>query len=138
VPQYWLVKSEPGDYAFADLVRDKKTVWTGVRNFEARNNLRAMKKGDFAFYYHTGDEKQIVGLVKIVKPAYPDPSAEEGDWSVVDVAPVKALRKPVSLTAIKADKKLADFALVKRGRLSVVPVSEAQFQHIAKLGGVTL
>ena len=136
--QRWLVKSEPTEYSFADLVRDKKTVWTGIRSFEARNNLRAMKKGDLVFYYHTGDEKRIVGLAKVIRVAYSDPSADEGDWSVVDIAPLRALEKPIELSVIKADKKLADFALIKRGRLSVVPISEAHFQHLARLGGVTI
>ncbi len=136
--RYWLVKSEPGEYSFADLVRDKRTVWTGVRNFEARNHLRAMKKNDLVFYYHTGDEKRIVGLAKIVKEAYPDPSAEEGDWSVVDLAALKPLRNPVALAALKAEKKLAELTLVKRGRLSVMPVSDAHSQLIAKLSGTTL
>jgi predicted RNA-binding protein with PUA-like domain len=134
----WLLKSEPDVYSFDDLVRDKKTVWEGVRNFAARNNLRAMKKGDLCLYYHSGDEKQVVGIAKVTKTAFPDPSAKEGDWSAVEIAPVKALRAPVTLAAIKANAKLAGFALVKQGRLSVVPVSDKELAEISKLAGAKL
>jgi predicted RNA-binding protein with PUA-like domain len=130
-----LVKSEPGTYSFADLVRDKKTVWDGVRNPTARNFLKKMQKGDLVLYYHTGDEKQVVGIAKVLKTAYPDPSAEAGDWVAIDLGPVKALAKPVPLAQLKSDKKLAGLLLIKQSRLSVMPVSPGEFQHIVgKLG----
>lgn len=130
------MKSEPGTYSFADLARDKKTVWDGVRNPTARNNLRKMAKDDLVLYYHTGDEKQVVGIAKVVKAAYPDPSADEGDWLAVDLGPVKPLVKPVTLAQLKADKKLVGLSLIKQSRLSVMPVTAAEFQHIVtKLGG---
>ncbi len=135
---YFLVKSEPYKYAFADLVRDKKTQWEGVRNFEARNNLRAMKKGDLVLFYHSNEGKEIVGVAKVVKTAYPDPTAKEGDWSVVDLAPVKALAEPVTLATIKGDAAFAEMALIKRSRISVVPVSAAHFKRVLKLSGTKL
>lgn len=138
MPSHWLIKSEPGTYAFADLVREKKAVWDGIRNFAARNNLRAMKKGDLLLYYHTGDEKQVVGVAKVTRTAYPDASAEEGDWSAVDVAPVKALKQAVTLAEMKKDRALAGFRLLEQGRLSVVPVSPAHFAHILALGATKL
>ena len=130
---YWLVKSEPEAYAWAQLVKDGKTAWTGVRNFQARNNLRAMKKGDFVFFYHSVTDKQIVGVAKVQKEFYPDATADEGDWSCVDLAPVKPLAKPVTLDAIKADKILREMPLVKQSRLSVTPVSTAQFARLLEL-----
>jgi predicted RNA-binding protein with PUA-like domain len=136
--KHWLVKSEPGTYAWQDLLRDRKTVWDGVRNFEARNSLRAMKKGDLALFYHSGEHKAVVGVAKVVGAPYPDPTAEDEGWIAVDVAPVKALAEPVTLDAMKADARLADFALLKRSRLSVVPVSEAEFQTILALGKTKL
>lgn len=135
---HFLVKSEPATYAFAQLRADKKTSWDGVRNFEARNNLRAMKRGDLLLYYHSGADKAVVGIAKVVKVAYPDPTAKDGDWSAVDIAPVKPLAAPVTLAAIKADDKLSDIALVKKSRLSVVPISAAHFARILKLGKTTL
>ena len=134
----WLVKSEPDVYAFDDLVRDKKTAWDGIRNFSARNNLRAMKKGDVVLYYHTGDEKQVVGVARVTREAYPDPKAEEGDWSAVDLAPVRALSRPVTLATIKASAKLKDMVLLKQGRLSVVPVSDKELAELLKLGATKL
>src|SRR5262244_2872609 len=101
---YWLVKSEPESYSWAQLVKDGRTAWTGIRNFQARNNLRAMKKGDRVFFYHSVSEKQIVGIAKVAKEAYPDPTATEGDWSCVDLVPDSALKNPVTLEAVKADK----------------------------------
>ncbi len=130
-----LVKSEPSIYCFADLVRDKKTAWDGVRNAAARNNLRAMKKDDLVLYYHTGDERQVVGIARVVKTAYPDPTADDGDWSAVDLAPVEALPRSVTLAQIKSDPKLRALPLIRMGRLSVMPVSAAEFRHIAQLGG---
>lgn len=130
---YWLVKSEPEAYSWADFVKDGKTAWTGVRNFQARNNLRAMKKGDVVCFYHSVTDKQVVGLARVDKEAYADPTATEGDWSCVDLAPVKPLAQPVSLDTIKADKTLNEMALVRNSRLSVTPVSEGQFAQLLKL-----
>ena len=121
----WLVKSEPSVYPFEQLVTEKKTAWDGVRNYEARNNLRAMKKGDLLLYYHSNEGKEIVGLAKVSRTAYQDPKTDE-DWSAVDVAPVKRLRKPVTLAQIKAHAKLSKMALVKKSRISVVPVTEEE------------
>ena len=135
---HFLVKSEPYKYAFADLVRDRKTVWDGVRNFEARNNLRAMKKGDLVLYYHSNEGKEIVGVAKVVRTAYPDATATDGDWSVVDLAPVKALAEPVTLAQLRADPAFAEMALIKRSRISVVPVSAVHFKRVLKLSGTKL
>ena len=135
---YFVVKSEPSVYAWADLVRDKKTSWDGVRNFEARNTLRAMKKGDLVLYYQSGDDKSVVGIARVVREAYPDAAAPDEDWSAVDVAPVKKLAKPVPLVTIKNEPSLADFALVKRARLSVVPATRAEFERVLALGGTKL
>jgi predicted RNA-binding protein with PUA-like domain len=132
---YWLVKQEPESYAWAAFVKDGRAAWTGVRNYQARNNLRAMKAGDVVCYYHSVTDKQVVGLAKVVKEFYADPTADEGDWSCVDLTPVKALAKPVTLETIKADKLLKDMALVKNSRLSVTPVSAAQFERLMKLAG---
>jgi predicted RNA-binding protein with PUA-like domain len=132
---YWLVKSEPETYSWSTFVRDGKTVWTGVRNFAARLNLRAMKSGDRVFFYHSGDEKSAVGLARVVKEFYPDTTADEGDWSCVDLAAEKALARPVTLAEIKADKILKEMVLAKQSRLSVSPVTEAQFNQLLKLAG---
>jgi predicted RNA-binding protein with PUA-like domain len=134
---YWLVKQEPEDYAWSAFVKDGRAAWTGVRNFAARNNLRAMQKGDTVFYYHSGDDKQIVGMARVAKEAYPDPTASEGDWSCVDLVPVKPLQKPVSLGTIKAEASLKDMKLVKISRLSVSPVTKAQFDRIMEMAGTT-
>jgi predicted RNA-binding protein with PUA-like domain len=131
---YWLIKSEPDVYSYEQLVKDGKTVWDGVRNFMARNNLRAMKEGDLLFFYHSNVGKEIVAVAKLVREAYPDPKAKGEDWSAVDVAPAFALKKPVTLADIKKDPKLAGFQLITHSRLSVVPVSEAHFDHILKMG----
>jgi len=133
---YWLVKSEPDVYAFDRLVKEKTVVWDGVRNFSARNNLRAMKKGDLVFFYHSNIGKEIVGVAKVVKEGYPEPKAN--DWTAVQLAPVKALKKPVTLAAVKADKKLADLPLVKLSRLSVAPVSDTHWKYILALGETKL
>ena len=130
---YWLVKSEPAAYSWATFVKDGKAAWTGVRNFQARNNLRAMKKGDVVAFYHSVTDKQIVGLAKVDKEAYPDATAKEGDWSCVDLVPAKPLKQPVTLAAIKADKALAEMPLLKQSRLSVTPLTEAQFKRLLKL-----
>ena len=131
---YWLAKSEPGTYSWQHFERDGRTPWDGVRNFEARNNLRAMREGDEVLFYHSVTGKEIVGVARVVREAYADPSATEGDWSCVDVVPVQALREPVSLATIKADPRLADLALLRRSRLSVVPVSREHFRYILRLG----
>jgi len=130
---YWLVKQEPEAYSWTAFARDGKTAWTGVRNFQARNNLRAMKKGDPVLYYHTGDEKQVVGLARVERAGYPDPTATEGDWVAVDLAAVKPLTRPVSLAEVKADKVLKDIPLVRNSRLSVSPLDETQFKRLLKL-----
>jgi predicted RNA-binding protein with PUA-like domain len=128
---YWLVKSEPSTFSWDDLVRDKKTVWDGVRNFQARNNLKAMKKGDLTFFYHSNEDKAIVGIGKIIKEGYPEP--KDNDWIAVDIAPDKKLKKPVTLAQIKADKRLANMVLVKASRLSVQPVKAEEFDLILAL-----
>jgi predicted RNA-binding protein with PUA-like domain len=133
-PQHFLIKSEPGKYSYAQLERDKRTAWDGVRNFEARNTLRSMRVGDLCLFYHSSDGKEVVGIVKVLKEAYPDPTAPGEDWSVVDLAPVKSLKASVPLEVIKGDPELADIALLKRSRLSVVPLSKQHFDYILKLG----
>ena len=130
---YWLVKQEPETYAWATFVKDGRAAWTGVRNYQARNNLRAMKQGDLVLYYHSVSEKQAVGLARVEREAYPDPTATEGDWSAVDLTPVKPLAKPVSLETIKTDKTLKDMPLVRHSRLSVTPLTEAQFERVMAL-----
>ena len=132
---YWLVKSEPAAYAWAQFVKDGQAAWTGVRNYQARLNLRAMKSGDLVCFYHSVTEKQIVGVARVARTAYPDPTATEGDWSCVDLVPLNALPKPVSLDTIKADKILKEIPLVKQSRLSVTPLTELQFRHLLHLGG---
>ena len=130
---YWIVKQEPESYSWDNFVKDGRTAWTGVRNYQARNNLRAMKKGDVVGYYHSGDEKQVVGLARVEREAYADPTADEGDWSCVDLAAVKPLNKPVSLATIKGDKVLASMKLVRNSRLSVSPMAEEQFDRLLAL-----
>ena len=133
--QYWLVKQEPEDYSWSDLVRDGKTVWTGVQNYQARNNLRAMKKGDRVLFYHSGADKSVIGIARVARTAYPDPTATEGDWSCVELEPVKALQRPVPLAAIKAEPILQQIHLVRNGRLSVMPLGLEHYQRILALGG---
>lgn len=128
---YWLVKTEPGTYSWEDLVRDKTTTWDGVRNFQARNNLKAMKKGDIALLYHSNEGKEIIGTVKIIKEAYPDPN--DKDWVAVDLGIGKKLKNPVTLAQVKETKKLADMALVRVSRLSVQPVKAEEFDLILAL-----
>jgi predicted RNA-binding protein with PUA-like domain len=135
---HWLAKSEPSKYSWDNLVRDKRTSWDGVRSFEARNNLRAMKKGDPVLFYHSNEGKEVVGVAKVIREAYPDPSAPDEDWSVVDLAPVKKLRTAVTLAAIKSDAELAAMALLRRSRLSVVPVTPAEFARILELAETKL
>lgn len=132
--QTWLIKSEPFKYSWAQLEKGGQTFWDGVRNFEARNNLRAMRPGDLCLFYHSNEGKEVVGIAKVVKEAYPDPTAPDEDWSVVDVAPHKPLKVPVGLDLIKSDPSLSEMQLLKRSRLSVVPVDKPHFDHILKLG----
>lgn len=131
---YWLVKQEPEGYSWDDLVRDRGTEWTGVRNFQARNNLRQMKAGDQVLFYHSGEQKAVVGIAQVAKTAYPDPSTDEAQWVAVDIKPVKPLREPVPLTTIKAEPKLANMLLVRQSRLSVMPVAKEEFEVIVALG----
>ena len=130
---YWIVKQEPESYSWNKFLQDGRTAWTGVRNFQARNNLRAMKQGDLVGYYHSGDEKQVVGLARVEREAYADPTADEGDWSCVDLAAVKPLKKPVTLATIKGDGVLASMKLVRNSRLSVSPVTAEQFDRLLAL-----
>lgn len=132
-PQYWMVKSEPAAYAWEMLVKDGRTAWTGVRNFQARNNLRAMRKGDPVLYYHSVTGKEVVGIAKVAAAAYPDPTAKEGDWVCVDLVPFKPLKRPVTLEAIKACKALAKLALLRQSRLSVMPVSAEEYRALLDL-----
>ena len=135
---HWLVKQEPEKYPWAQFVKDKGTYWDGVRNYQARNNLRAMKTGDLVLYYHSVSEKAVVGVAKVTREAYPDPTATEGDWSVVDLKPVRAVVVAVTLAQIKADAKLAGMGLLKQSRLSVSPLSAAEFRRVLKLGNTKL
>ena len=129
----WLFKEEPANYSYDAFAKDKTTVWSGVKNPVAQRNLHAVKKGDRVFYYHTGDEKQIVGIARATCDAYPDPKDASGKFAVVEIAPVKKLPNPVTLKAIKGDPWFADFALVRISRLSVMPVSDAQWARIEKM-----
>jgi predicted RNA-binding protein with PUA-like domain len=133
VTNFWLVKSEPSAYSWDNLVADGKTAWTGVRNYTARNNLRAMRKGDAVFFYHSVVGKEIVGMAKVVREAYPDPTATEGDWSAVDLAPDKGLPRPVPLDEIKRNRQLKEMALLRLSRLSVQPVTKSQFEEILRM-----
>jgi len=130
---YWLVKSEPEAYSWQQFLNDGKTAWTGVRNFAARNHLRAMKSGDLVFFYHSGEEKSVIGLTRVEKEFYSDPTAKEGDWSCVDLKVEKGLNKPVTLAQIKADKTLKEMVLAKQSRLSVSPVTREQFERVLAL-----
>jgi predicted RNA-binding protein with PUA-like domain len=134
---YWLVKSEPSVYPWQRFVKEKRTVWDGIRSFEARNNLRAMKKGDLVLFYHSNEGKEVVGLATVSAEATPEKTSDEGDWSVVELTYQKALAKPVTLAQIKAQKKLGSFGLVKKSRLSVVPASEAEFNLILEMSGTS-
>jgi predicted RNA-binding protein with PUA-like domain len=132
------VKSEPNTYSWEDLVADGKTRWDGVRNAQARNNLQAMRVGDVALFYHSGEGKEIVGVAKVVRAAYPDPTTDDERWVVVDLAPVAPLHKPVSLADVKRDAALAGIALVRQGRLSVMPIAPPAFARILALGKTKL
>ena len=131
---YWLVKSEPAKYAWAQLVRDGRTVWDGVRNALARQHLAAMRRGDLVLYYHSNEGKEIVGIARVVRESHPDPTADDPKWLAVDLEPVRPLAEPVTLAAIKADTRLEGLALIRQSRLSVLPVSSPHFDHILKLG----
>ena len=135
---YWLAKSEPAAYAWTQLVKDGRTAWTGVRNFQARNNLRAMKQGDLVCFYHSVTDKEVVGITRVAREFYPDATATEGDWSCVDLEPLKGLKKPVSLEAIKSDAILQTMPLVKQSRLSVTPLTKPQFDQLLKLAETRL
>jgi predicted RNA-binding protein with PUA-like domain len=128
---YWLLKTEPETYSWDDLAKDKKTTWDGVRNFQARNHIKAMKKGDIAFFYHTGDEKAVVGVATITKEHFPDP--KDTAWAAVEVSAKEKLKNPVSLAQIKADKRLANMVLVRVARLSIQPVTKTEFEMVMKL-----
>ncbi|HSI01630.1 MAG TPA: EVE domain-containing protein [Reyranella sp.] len=132
---HWLIKSEPSAYAWDQLVKDKRTAWTGVRNPQASLNLKAMKPGDLCFFYHSNEGKEIVGIAKVLKAAYPDPTDKAGKAVAVDVAPVEPVKQAVTLAAIKADPRLKDFGLVRQSRLSVVPVNDEQWKLIQKMAG---
>lgn len=132
---YWLVKSEPFKYSFDQLIKDKQTFWDGVRNYAARNNLKAMKKGDEVLFYHSNEGLNIVGIAKVAKEHYPDPTADDETWVVVDLKPVKKLKNPVSLEQIKGNKSLANMALVRLGRLSVQPVTDAEWEIVMEMAG---
>ena len=132
---YWLVKSEPFKYSWEQFQKEGQTFWDGVRNYAARNHLKTMKKGDEVFFYHSNEGLEIVGIAKVVKEAYQDPTTDEDAWVVVDLKPVKKLKRPVSLQQIKADKRLNNMALLRLSRLSVQPVQEEEWQHVLELAG---
>jgi predicted RNA-binding protein with PUA-like domain len=131
--KHWLVKSEPFKYSWEKFVKDKKAVWDGVRNYAARNNMRAMKKGDLVFFYHSNEGLEIVGIAKVIKEAYQDPTTDDTAWSVVDLAPFKALKRPVTLAEIKADEQLEGIELVRLSRLSVAALKTSEFNRILAL-----
>ncbi len=131
---YWLVKSEPFKYSWDQFVKDGRTYWDGVRNYQARNNLKAMKKGDRVLYYHSNEGLEVVGVAQVVKESYQDPTTDDDRWVVVDLEPVKALQSPVPLSAIKKDERLQNISLIKQSRLSVMPVTKEEFELIVKMG----
>jgi predicted RNA-binding protein with PUA-like domain len=131
---FWLVKQEPSSYSWSDFVAEGQTSWTGVRNYAARNNLHRMRKGDEVLFYHSGEEKAVVGIAKVTGTAYRDRTSKEEDWSAVDLAPIKPLRRPVTLREIKANARLKQIPLVRQSRLSVMPLAEAEFRDIVKMG----
>jgi predicted RNA-binding protein with PUA-like domain len=131
---FWLVKQEPSDYSWSDFVADGGTTWTGVRNFAARNNLRRMSKADQVLFYHSGEDKAVVGIAKVTRTAYKDATAKDEDWSAVDLAPVKPLTQPVTLAEIKSKPQLKNIALVRQSRLSVMPLGAKEFDFIVRMG----
>ena len=133
---YWLYKTEPETYSFDDLLRDKKTNWNGVRNFQARNNLKAARKGDQVLIYHSGDDKSVVGVAEVSTDPYPDPDpTKSGDWVQVDLKPIRKLNRPVTLSEIKADKSLKDLLLIRQSRLSVMPIKAQEFKTLSQYSG---
>jgi len=132
---YWLIKSEPFKYSWDQFEKDGQTFWDGVRNYAARNHLKAMKKGDLVFFYHSNEGTEIVGIAKVAKEAYQDPTTDDEAWVVVDFKPYKKLKKPVTLSQVKAEKQLADMALVRLGRLSVQPVTDKEWEIVMKMAG---
>jgi predicted RNA-binding protein with PUA-like domain len=130
---FWLVKQEPSSYSWSDLVEEGQTSWAGVRNYTARNNLRKMRKGDEVLFYHSGEEKAVVGIAKVLRTAYRDSTAKEGDWSTIDLAPIKPLRRPVTLREIKGNSRLKEIPLVRQSRLSVMPLDEPAFREIVNM-----
>ncbi len=135
---YWLVKSEPSKYSWDDLVRDGSTYWDGVRNYAARNNLGSMRKGDLVLYYHSNQGKEVAGVARVKREAYGDPTTDDERWLVVDLEPVKAFERPVSLSQIKADPALRRLPLIRQSRLSVMPVERPHFDRILRMGGTRL
>lgn len=132
--KFWLVKQEPEKYSFEDLIKDKKTIWDGVRNYQARNNLRGMETGDKILFYHSISEKAVVGVAEVSKEAFPDPSDETGKWSVVEIEAVEKLKNPVTLEMIKSEKSLQEIGLIKQSRLSVMPLTKKEFEKILDKG----
>jgi predicted RNA-binding protein with PUA-like domain len=135
--KFWLVKQEPSAYSWTDFVRDGGTIWTGVRNFTARNNLRAMQEGDEVLFYHSVTDKAVIGIARVTRTAFADPTAKEGDWSAVELVPVKPLAGAVGLEEIKKNPQLKEMALLRLSRLSVQPVSEAEFREIVRMGAAS-
>jgi len=131
---FWLVKQEPSKYSWEQFVRDKQTYWDGVRNYQARNNLQAMSKGDLVFFYHSVVGKEIKGIAQITREHYPDPTADDPAWVVVDLKPIKSMKSPVTLEQIKSNSKLSNMALLKQSRLSVMPLTQTEFKIILKMG----
>ncbi|HEV2674881.1 MAG TPA: EVE domain-containing protein [Aliidongia sp.] len=134
---YWLMKSEPYEYSWSQLVADGRNVWTGVRNYQAANNLRAMQVGDRAFFYHSNEGREIVGVMEIAKTAYPDPTDETARFVAVEVTPLMAAVTPVTLAAVKADPRLVDFSLVRQSRLSVAPVRDGEWAMLCEMAGIS-
>ena len=132
---YWLVKQEPESYSWDNFVRDRGTSWTGVRNYTARNNLRKMQKGEMVLFYHSGEQKAVVGIAKVNRTAYTDSTATEGDWSTVDLVPVRRLARPVTLAEIKGSRSLQELPLIRQSRLSVMPIGEPEFHKILEMSG---
>jgi len=131
---YWMVKQEPETYSWDDFVKDGKTDWSGVRNYQARNNLREMKTGERVLFYHSGKDKAVVGVAEVVKSAYPDPTADDEQWVAVDLKPIRPLKNPVPLAAIRYDKRLAELPLIRQSQLSVMPLSKDEFDIIVATG----
>lgn len=131
---YWLVKSEPGAYSWQQFLKDGRTHWDGVRNYQARNNLKAMKKGDMVLFYHSVTEKQVMGIARVVEDHYQDPTTDDSRWVVVDIVPEQSFKSPVTLAAVKADQRLENVALVRQARLSVMPLKREEFDALVELG----